>query len=137
MSGRDSPLLSHPPRNPAYEFPRTGLGPSRSTGFLQSRVLSANPLFAESSSEKRVKFLSGLCRCLACGKVIVPLGMKVVGLSFESGRRGPSLSPTPLGTGLETFASSGSGHSKPWLISHSRSFTTIRLESRRGSARMP
>ena len=56
---------------------------------------------------------------------------------LESGRRGPSLSPTPLGTGRETFASSGSGHSKPWLMSHSRSFTTIRLESRRGSARMP
>ena len=58
-------------------------------------------------------------------------------LYMKSGRRGPSLSPTPLGTGLETFASSGSGHSKPWLMSHSRSFTTIRLEFRRGSARMP
>ena len=62
---------------------------------------------------------------------------KLIEAGIQSGRRGPSLSPTPLGTGLETFASSGSGHSKPWLMSHSRSFTTIRLEFRRGSARMP
>ena len=45
--------------------------------------MSTNALFAEGSAEKRVKFLSGLCRFLACGKVIVPLGLKGVGLSSD------------------------------------------------------
>ena len=72
-----------PPRNPADELPRTGLGPLRSPGFLQSRLLSTNALFPENSAEKSVEFLPGLCRCLACGKVVVPLGMKGVGLSSD------------------------------------------------------
>uniref|UniRef100_A0A7C3QV63 AAA domain-containing protein n=1 Tax=Leptospirillum ferriphilum TaxID=178606 RepID=A0A7C3QV63_9BACT len=40
---------------------------------------------------------------------------------IESGGRGPSLSPTPLGTARASFPAGGSGHSKPWLMSHSRS----------------
>jgi hypothetical protein len=41
--------------------------------------------------------------------------------TIQSGGRGPSLSPTPLGTARASFPAGGSGHSKPWLMSHSRS----------------
>lgn len=83
-SGRDSALLRHPPsRNPAYDFHRTGLGPLRSSGSLQSRRSTTNALFSDGSAEASVELSLDLPGLLALGEVLVPVGMKRVGKSFD------------------------------------------------------